>query len=326
LVKTYAYIPTAIYQPANRGGVPVNLVGIKSLDQMQDRARAPIAEVYQLIYNQLNEAIQDMDAGSKTRQAPHYATAGAARALFSRVALYNGDWQNAVRYSTEVIESGIAGFSTNASFVADWRRAVHPESIFEVFFAVPDNIGVNESLRATFTTRIENGSTTPVSHGNVVLSPALFALYSANDVRRQIILPGLGNNASRQEMTKFFSKAGANNLDHIPVLRMSEMYLNRAEANFRLGNTAAALEDLNRIRTRAGLTAVTLAGDALLEEIILQRRLELAFEGHRFFDLKRLGRDIEKNPAVPFTDFRILANIPAREVDANPLLEQNPGY
>ncbi|HET9746820.1 MAG TPA: RagB/SusD family nutrient uptake outer membrane protein, partial [Chitinophagaceae bacterium] len=67
----------------------------------------------------------------------------------------------------------------------------------------------------------------------------------------------------------------------------------------------------------------------LYEEIIRQRRIELAFEGHRFFDLKRLGRDIVKAPhynTVAFTDTRILAPIPQGEVDGNPNLRQNAGY
>ena len=80
-----------------------------------------------------------------------------------------------------------------------------------------------------------------------------------------------------------------------------------------------------------GLAAVddTLVGSDLYEAILAQRRIELAFEGHRWFDLKRLGRDIPKpvtGGLLAYTDFRLLANIPTREVDGNPNLEQNPGY
>jgi hypothetical protein len=72
-----------------------------------------------------------------------------------------------------------------------------------------------------------------------------------------------------------------------------------------------------------------LAGNALLEEILLERFKEFAFEGQRFFDLKRYGRAIVKTtPAVnlPFDDFKILPPIPQREVDGNPNLKQNKGY
>jgi hypothetical protein len=94
------------------------------------------------------------------------------------------------------------------------------------------------------------------------------------------------------------------------------------------GNDAGALTDLNIIRTRAGLTARTgLTGAALMTEILKQRRLELAFEGHRWFDLKRRGADVVKTPStIAFSDFRILANIPVREIQVNPNLVQNTGY
>lgn len=74
---------------------------------------------------------------------------------------------------------------------------------------------------------------------------------------------------------------------------------------------------------------VDLAGEALLEEILLERFKEFAFEGHRFFDLKRYGRPIVKttpNVRVDFDDFRILPPIPQREVDGNSNLNQNRGY
>jgi hypothetical protein len=135
------------------------------------------------------------------------------------------------------------------------------------------------------------------------------------------------------ECTKYIGKNGFINLDNIPVIRIAEVYLNRAEAMATPGSPVfdetAALADLNRIATARGLADFTLAGPDLYEEILRQRRIELAFEGHRFFDLKRLGRDIVKAPhynTLSFTDIRVLAPIPTREVDGNRNLAQNPGY
>jgi len=120
------------------------------------------------------------------------------------------------------------------------------------------------------------------------------------------------------------------------VIRKTEMYLNRAEAYATPGSPvfdeALALADLNTVRVARGLVAVALTGTALYEEILQQRRLEFAFEGHRWFDLKRLGRDVIKvglftgAADLQFTDGRVLANIPQREVDGNPNLVQNFGY
>jgi hypothetical protein len=135
------------------------------------------------------------------------------------------------------------------------------------------------------------------------------------------------------ECTKYLGKNGFINLDNLPVIRIAEVYLNRAEAMSTAGspvfNESDALADLNRIATNRGLSAFSLTGSSLYEEVLKQRRLELAFEGHRFFDLKRLGRDIVKAPhynSVAFTDIRLLAPIPTREVDGNKNLLQNSGY
>ena len=119
-------------------------------------------------------------------------------------------------------------------------------------------------------------------------------------------------------------------MDNVPVIRLSELFLIRAEALARSnGDQVQALTDVNRIRTRAGLTALaaTTTNAQLQDEITLQRRLELAFEGHRWFDQKRRGRDIVKSTGnVPYGDTRTLAPIPLREIQANKNLVQNSGY
>ena len=107
------------------------------------------------------------------------------------------------------------------------------------------------------------------------------------------------------------------------------MLLNRAEAEAELGENTPALDDVNELRTKRGLDPVDLSGTALLDEILLQRRLELAQEGHRFFDLKRRGQDITKpagHTLVPYTDFRVVARISDTQMDANKNLVNNPGY
>ena len=125
-------------------------------------------------------------------------------------------------------------------------------------------------------------------------------------------------------------------------MRIAEAYMIRAEAQAATGspvyNIASALADLKFLKTRRYTdytgSAQETADNAmdptqLFEEIIRQRRIEFAFEGHRFFDLKRLGRNLVKSPHyndVAFTDIRILPAIPQAEVDGNPNLKQNSGY
>jgi starch-binding outer membrane protein, SusD/RagB family len=102
------------------------------------------------------------------------------------------------------------------------------------------------------------------------------------------------------------------------------MYLIRAESNIRLGTSVGAspVDDYNAIHTRAGLAAVS---SVTLQDILLERRLELAFEGFRIHDIRRLHENVA---SYPYDDPRLVFPIPAREIDANPSLrgEQNPGY
>jgi hypothetical protein len=103
------------------------------------------------------------------------------------------------------------------------------------------------------------------------------------------------------------------------------MYLIRAECNQRLGAPyvgPSPVNDYNTVHTRAGLTAV---GSVTLDDILLERRLELSFEGHKIHDMKRLKLNVGIRP---YNDNKLLFPIPQRELDANPAIksQQNPGY
>jgi hypothetical protein len=102
------------------------------------------------------------------------------------------------------------------------------------------------------------------------------------------------------------------------------MYLIRAECNVRLSTAvgAAPLSDFNRIHTRAGLPAAT---SVTLADILLERRLELSFEGHKIHDVRRLQLNVG---SLPYNDAKLLFPIPERELEANPTLktQQNTGY
>ncbi|GAB4047725.1 RagB/SusD family nutrient uptake outer membrane protein [Spirosoma litoris] len=337
LMKSYAYMPTAVINDYNRGGVPLALTGVLTLQQVEFPSRPTIDAVYTQILADLTTAIDKL-SGTATSRGPVYATKGAAQALYSRVALYAGKYQESADMATSALTSGVGAFQSKTTYIAGWRTAVNPESMFEINFQTNENIGVNTSLQTTFTTLVTLGNTAQTGgFGDVVPTVALLADLESEkdasgnvlDIRRQLYELGTkGRGAQNIETTKFLGKNGTINLDNVPVIRISEMYLNRAEAYYRLGREADAIKDLNTIRTRCGLAEKTdLTGAALLDEIIKQRRLEFAFEGHRFWDLKRLGRDIIKLPTnLPFTDYRILARIPISEINNNRNLKQNYNY
>ncbi|WP_448518700.1 RagB/SusD family nutrient uptake outer membrane protein [Rhodoflexus sp.] len=324
--RIYGWDPGAVVSQFDKGSVPLMLTGISKLTQITQPARAPIRDMYQQLYRDLQEAIQK----APTTGGPHRITRGAAFAIFAKVALYNTDWENAARYATNAINSNVGRLVTNANYIPAWRERVHPESIFEILFQIDaESHGVNESNQSAFTTRVSLTSNALGGWGAVVPTPEFLALHQTGDIRRQLYQNGVNrSNIVVEECTKFLGKTGTIYMDHIPVLRVSEMILIRAEAQARLGNAAQALADVNTIRTRAGLQPLAgLSGEALLNEIFLQRRLELAFEGDRWFDLKRLGRDVIKATGnLQFGDPRYLAPIPLRELQANSSLVQNNGY
>ncbi len=129
------------------------------------------------------------------------------------------------------------------------------------------------------------------------------------------------------------------NASSIILMRLGEIYLLHAEALAMLGDYSGATEYVNRIRTRAGLGSIQVPSseDAMIDAILHERRLELAFEGFRFFDLVRHDRAKEVHDAMPLedsywqtryalTDETILMPVPTTQMDNNPNLEQNPGY
>jgi hypothetical protein len=355
LMRTYAYAPTFIVTASNRGGVVLRSTPVDNKDTAAAfrPARASIADCYTFIINDLTIASTRLATAARAG-APHFATRAACQALLARVQLYNGNWAAARDAATAALTGGVGTLTTAANHVAGWRASTNPESIFEVRFAISaESLGVNEALQTSTTSMGAIGSPfTNGGWGDCV--PNLLALNamgisgvpSSLSISNAIALPTLTRSADVRnllfewggqrtnprfmECTKYFGKSGFLNTDNVPVIRHAEVLLIRAEANFRVDDQTAALNDINTLRINRGLTPVTLSGAAILEEILNQRLVELAMEGHRFHDMKRLGRDIVKDPSVGFilaiSDFRVLAPIPNGELVGNPNMQQNVGY
>jgi len=359
LVLAYGYVPGAVVASQDRGGVPIMLKGTTNITDapLLLPARAPVADVYTQVVSDLTAA-QDKLVFSTGAGFQNVANKVAAQALLSRVNLYRKNYTEAKRWADSCITRVGSRLVPASAYVTNWRIATHQETLFQILYATnSENPGVNESLQTSFTTLVTPGVQT-VTGGFGDLVPTLPLLTDlgitlsggqtevnfrtnnhvigsrSSDVRNLLYEPGTsGRGKIYVECTKYIGKNGFINLDNVPVVRIAEVYLNRAEALATPGspvlNEAAALADLNTILTNRGLSAVALTGTALYEEILRQRRIELAYEGHRLWDLKRLGRDIIKSPHytnVAFTDARILAPVPQREVDGNPNLKQNFGY
>lgn len=361
LVKNYAYIPTYVAPGQDKGGVVLNLKGFNSAADASSYfpARATVAENYAQIMDDIYKSLPLITASNRGR---NYASRHAALALGSRIALYEGRWARADSFANAAISlsGGIGTMTTTSNYIAAWRAADHTEGIFQVWYAtLGENLGVNTSLAATHTTLATPGAINGVRTGQGDLVPNGFlltqlgisgfptglsqsppapALTYSTDIRNKLFEWGVNASGHYVEVTKWMGKNGSANWDNTVVLRWAELYLNRAEAKYHLNDEAAARSDLKFLKTRritdyAGSAAETaddaLAGQPLLDEILKQRMLEFAFEGHRFYDLKRYGITINKsNPVVnlPATDFRLLARIPVTEVDGNQNMVQNFGY
>lgn len=274
--------------------------------------RATVAEVY-------TQVIADLEAAAPllSFSSPFYISDQAVNAYLSRVYLYKGENQKAIDAANKV-----SGFEllTGTAYVNSWSNAGSSEEIFTLKF-VPnaENSGA-DNLGRIFTPNPGYGDIRPTND--------IINIYPTGDIRLSFIKPVAGDDYN----FKFPGEGGVPGVHSPRIVRYAEVLLNRAEAQAKLGNLSAALSDVNRLRTSRGAgTLASITVDGVLEE----RRRELAFEGHRLFDLTRNGKGVTRiensglggaPSVIDFTDPKIILPIPERELDTNPLMVQNPGY
>jgi hypothetical protein len=352
LMQSYAYVPGN--EVANfKLGVPINLIPTKGLSDVVFPIRNTNVEVYTQIKADLTSAIAILNNTGRPDKA--YVSKAVAQGLLSKVHLYLKEYDAVISTSTEVINTiSVNGKSTSIArngtdLINMWRTYKDKtESLWQISKNGPDNL-VNGSLQSWFSIYPKplnsggTGNPARASFADLRVAPLLFAAFDNNDVRKTQLIEGpytkLGQ-AGLYFSNKYSGTGGIAGLDDIVVMRTSEVLLNRAEAYARkndLQNTINAINDINIIRTRSGLTALPIItpNAEVLTEVLLQRRLELAFEGDRWFDLVRRGLNISKQPGglsseqfITFDDRRILAQVPQSQIDVDPLkrLIQNPGY
>lgn len=318
MVRSHAYEPTKVVNGFNLG-VIIRDQPTADVAQADFRTRATVAEVYQFIERDLQQAITLLAPNTSRLRA----TRGAAQALLARVYLYWERWNDAIRLSTDAMNGTPAVLITATGYANAWRSAPNPESLFEInYVQATESLGSNESMQSL--TTLVTGS-----WGDVVPTNEVLGLFEPTDVRRALIIPGVKGGEPVQFVQKYTGARGPWT-DNIAVIRFSELMLIRAEAYAETNQIALAIADLNRLRSNRGASPVAAATrEEAVELILRERRMELLLEGHRWYDLKRKGRDITKaglSAIVPYTDFRILAPIPVTEVQLNNLLRQNPGY
>jgi hypothetical protein len=292
------------------GGVPLVDKPTQSVDSASiNLARATRDATFAFLIKDLEEAATLL---SPTRSAGR-ATQGAANALLARVYLEIGDHAKARDKATAVISNTAYRLLTNFNSLWDLSNKNSTESIYEVQFTT------NNANSAAFWFA-------PTALGGrlgFAPTPDLYNAFEAGDTRRDASITA---HASGQRWGYKYRQIGPGT-DNIPVLRLSEQYLIRAEANARLNAAAATVHaDINVVRNRAGLgnlAATVTSQSALLDAILQERRVEFAFEGFRFMDLRRHGK---AQALLGISAEKLLWPLPQSERDVNPNLVQNPGY
>lgn len=257
-------------------------------------------------------------------------TKPAIQALLSRVYLYMNKWQEAADYATKVISNKKYELAPADAYAAMFSAATAPEGgeiIFEVYGSDKNEYWDNSGWAHLpyITTTDEKGS-----HGDVCATKDLYDLYSEGDVRKSMFK----QHGNDYFPTKYSGKPKDSDpkYTNIPILRLSEMYLNRAEAiiNGASIQGVTAESDLRKIATVRGASQTAAATK---QGVFDERRRELAFEGHITADYARCNKsmtrkdfDDSKNKDVAFPSYMWALPIPHRELTANPNVAQNPGY
>ena len=315
---------------ASHAGIILNLQPI--LIDQSVRPRATVAECYDRIEKDLTDAIELFESTTPIFAAgsvSNYLNINSAKALLARLNLYKGDWQQAYDYASEVIGTNSFPLYTNAGYVNAWTQKNTSESIFEI--SIPNaftGVGLGNYYDIT-------GANVPASATQAAATNDLLELYTPSDVRNesnfyyQQSVAGVRYSFCRKYPTGGVQSTG------VKVIRISEMYLVRAEAAAELGSTATALADLNTIVKRADTQASPITAtekNMLIERILLERRKELNYEGFLLFDLSRRQKKLTRldcnaiTCGLEYPSNYFVLPIPSSTILVNPLMKQNPGY
>lgn len=308
------------------GGDPSNGVPYKFEYLTADEAegedfippRDAIADVWANVEADLNTAVDLLDPSEDVATELDY---WGARALQTRLYLYTEQYDQVVPVAEDIINNSGYSITSADALVEVWESGSGPNSLFELAFTSTDRLGTDNISRIYRNT----------NYGDVEATEDLYSAHATDDARLNLYS---SDGETHRMVSKYSDELGS---DNVRVVRYAEVVLNYAEAIARgaSGAQETATEALNRLadnRYENG-SPYSLTNPADVDDVLLERRLELAMEGHRLYDLLRTGTDIEigdgssaRSEVIAADDYRVALPIPDAEVRANSNITQNEGY
>lgn len=329
VARSYSKIPT-------QSSDALSSIGIAYVDSFNPEATpsrlSTVEETYDKIIADLELASELIENSNPVGQLDKKAVKG----LLSRVYLYRGFYDLAAQRAQECIDLG-ATLATRAQFPSIWNDAVENDVLFKILITPQDNVQIPTNYH-----QVLGGE----YFSEYVCDFGLYQLYQSTDIRRSSYINTASTGGVIYHHIKKYDVdlSGQRFLDG-KYLRVSEVYLNYAEALMKKSSPdpVLALQLLNQLRQQRYLpfTPGNEIGNQLLQSILLERRLELAFESDRFYTLKRLGQGLQRSgfghrfdgtgtPATPqtlqSTDFRWQFPLSQSVLIYNPNIVQNPNY
>ncbi|WP_345950870.1 RagB/SusD family nutrient uptake outer membrane protein [Mucilaginibacter sp. PAMB04274] len=334
--------------PNSQPGIPILLTN--SLDA---QPRSSVEDVYKQITTDLNAAITSLSSAGARAYKTHIDL-NVAKGLRARVALTMQDWPNAAKYAAEA-RAGSSLMSA-ADYFSGFNNLANAEWMWGAN-QLADQLPTYGSFFAYMSANFNSAHTRP---NPKLINSKLYALITATDIRKKlwwdgttadaVNFPGVINASTgqpepsqrkaRYQHRKYLVKDPTVSVGDIPYMRTAEMYLIEAEANARAGLNDAAATALFPLAVARdpSYKKSTKTGQALIDEIMIQRRVELWGEGFRFLDLKRTNSPLDRSGTgatvalatvgittpIPAGDVRWQFLIPRREIESNPSIEQNP--
>jgi hypothetical protein len=296
-------------------GVPV-VFQYRSEDRIP--ARKSVETCKNAIFDDIDAGLKIMSEAANPKSKQQISTF-TAYALKARVALYFKEWEKAKSASQFIINSEKFGIVDAAGFVNSWKTKNGNNSVFELAASASDNLGIN-GLQFIY-----RGS----SYGDIEVLDDLLKIFDENDVRKSSQMIGNENIAGKNRLRNFGKYPSSDFSDNIQLFRFEEQVLILAESKIELGENDA-LEVLNLIPAKRGAELYT---EATKENVLLERRKELCFEGFRFDDLARTGSDIplvdkfrQTHDGPKYGSYKYAFPIPTVELNVNSNMVQNEGY